>query len=125
MVSSPTSKSDLLFSLNPSPFLSPDLALFNHLYELRYPLLRYVTFVAGRPRSAIATELSNVLTPILHLVPSEMRVDPSKPDRSNLDFELPEESVMTVGSEEWQKELDRALSALWDIANDRAGKIQG
>ncbi|EPQ29763.1 uncharacterized protein PFL1_02436 [Pseudozyma flocculosa PF-1] len=85
------------------------LARLNALYEARYPGLRFVTYVAGRSRAAVADELAaNLGAGIADLAaPSD----------------LPADQVRPQGTHEWQSELDRASDALWEIATDRAGKL--
>lgn len=105
--------------------ISTELALLNHLYEQRYPSLRYVTFVNGRSRSEIAKELENLLSPILKSdsIPSDLKVDPEIPNQNNLDFKLQERLIIPFGSQEWKTELERALGDLFKIARDRAKKM--
>lgn len=85
------------------------LARLNSIYEARYPGLRFVTYVAGRSRAAVADELESILG-------SKLAALSEASNLSNDDVRGPD-------SEEWQSELDRALDALWDIAVDRATKI--
>ncbi|KZT65613.1 hypothetical protein DAEQUDRAFT_515675 [Daedalea quercina L-15889] len=81
------------------------LAHLNACYEHRYPGLRYITFVNGRTRMAIKDEMEGVLG----LEPSLRPDDP------------PVEAVgiVEVGSEEWTKELERAVEDLGKIAQSR------
>lgn len=81
----------------------------NTIYEQRYPTLRYVTFVAGRPRSAIAEELSALLgSKLASLTPGA---------------KLTESDVVPAGSAAWKAELERGEEALWEIAASRAVKL--
>lgn len=81
------------------------LAHLNACYEHRYPGLRYITFVNGRTRAAIKDEMEGVLG-----------LDPSlSPDEPPLDVL----GSVEVGSEEWSKELERAVEDLGKIALSR------
>ncbi|KAH9839881.1 Oxo-4-hydroxy-4-carboxy-5-ureidoimidazoline decarboxylase [Rhodofomes roseus] len=84
------------------------LARLTHLnacYEHRYPGLRYITFVNGRSRAEIKDEMEGVLG-------LEHSLSPDQP---------PVETVGSVeaGSEEWTKELERAVGDLGKIAHSR------
>lgn len=76
----------------PATFPS-SLKALNTLYEQTYPRLRYITFVAGRPRAAIAVEMEQLLG-----------VSPV---------------VKDVGSPEWEAELERAVKDVWRIGHAR------
>jgi 2-oxo-4-hydroxy-4-carboxy--5-ureidoimidazoline (OHCU) decarboxylase len=78
------------------------LERLNALYERRYPGLRYITFVNGRSRAAIAEEME-VFLGIKH---SE---EPSYTDLA------PE----VVGGAAWKAELGRAIFDIGRIANSR------
>lgn len=85
------------------------LARLSHLnacYEKRYPGLIYVTFVAGRSRVQIAEEIEGVLG-------IEHSISPDQPAVG---------SIMSIdgASEEWKKELDRAVKDVGKIAKSRA-----
>ncbi|KAJ1022580.1 hypothetical protein NDA16_003569 [Ustilago loliicola] len=86
------------------------LARLNAIYEAKYPGLRFVTYVAGRSRAAVAEELAALLG------------DKTASLKSASD--LPKSEVRAEGTDEWQAELDRASDALWEIAVDRAGKLK-
>lgn len=94
----------------------------NFLYERRYPSLRYVTYVAGRSRSAVADELDQALGPnIVGLPPAGAKLDPDDLAASWSGF--PTTEILEEGSQQWKKELERGENALWEIAGDRAAKL--
>jgi len=80
------------------------LAELNAEYEKTFPGLRFVTFVAGRPRSVIADEMDIILNKL------------AGNERGSATFDHT--------SEAWKGELERALEALWDIAVDRASRLE-
>ncbi|KAJ7493405.1 Oxo-4-hydroxy-4-carboxy-5-ureidoimidazoline decarboxylase [Mycena galericulata] len=85
------------------------LAHLNACYEWRYPGLRYITFVNGRTRSAVATEMEDILGLPHSLSPDQPPV---------------EEIVQTdPGSEVWKRELDRAVVDVGHIAKGRLNTI--
>ncbi len=86
-----------------------ELARLNAIYEAKYPGLRFVTYVAGRSRAAVADELAKLLG--------------DKVASLEKASDLPKDEVRSQDSEEWQSELERASEALWEIAVDRAGKL--
>jgi len=81
------------------------LAHLNACYERRYLGLRYITFVNGRSRGAIAEEMEDVLG-------VEHSLSPDQPDIGGI------ESV-SVGGVEWKAELDRAVADVGQIAKSR------
>ncbi|KAF8196758.1 Oxo-4-hydroxy-4-carboxy-5-ureidoimidazoline decarboxylase [Mycena galopus ATCC 62051] len=81
------------------------LAHLNACYEHRYVGLRYITFVNGRSRAAIALEMENVLGLPHSLSPDQPPVGEITP--------------VPIGAEEWTSELDRALLDIRDIAKSR------
>lgn len=84
------------------------LARLGHLnacYERQYPGLRYITFVNGRSRAAIAEEMEGVLGIEHSLSPDEPTVD---------GFE-----AVHVGKDEWAAELNRAVGDVGLIAKSR------
>ncbi|SJX63853.1 uncharacterized protein SRS1_14579 [Sporisorium reilianum f. sp. reilianum] len=85
------------------------LARLNAIYEAKYPGLRFVTYVAGRSRAAVADEIASLLGDKVAALQ----------DASD----LAKSEVRAQGTDEWQSELDRASDALWEIAVDRAGKL--
>lgn len=87
-----------------------ELARLNAIYEAKYPGLRFVTYVAGRSRAAVADELASLLG--------------DKTANLKSASNLPKTEVRGEGTDEWQSELDRASDALWEIAVDRAGKLK-
>ncbi|KAK0540263.1 hypothetical protein OC842_000558 [Tilletia horrida] len=90
------------------------LERLNKLYELRFPALRFVTFVAGRSRAAVADEIEALLGPG---ITDNASIVADKPET------FPEDQVKDIESEEWQDELVRAEDALWKIAADRIAKL--
>jgi 2-oxo-4-hydroxy-4-carboxy--5-ureidoimidazoline (OHCU) decarboxylase len=92
---------------------SPDvLARLSHLnacYEIRYPGLRYITFVNGRTRLEIAEEMENMLG-----LPHSL-----SPDNPPFDTIHP----VDISSEEWKRELDRAVHDIGLIAKSRLGAL--
>ncbi|EST09618.1 Oxo-4-hydroxy-4-carboxy-5-ureidoimidazoline decarboxylase [Kalmanozyma brasiliensis GHG001] len=85
------------------------LARLNAIYEAKYPGLRFVTYVAGRSRAAVADEIESLLGD---------KVAALKDAK-----DLAKSEVRAHDTDEWQSELDRASDALWEIAVDRAGKL--
>ncbi|KAF8075025.1 Oxo-4-hydroxy-4-carboxy-5-ureidoimidazoline decarboxylase [Lyophyllum atratum] len=81
------------------------LAHLNACYEARYPGLRYITFVNGRSRKAIAEEMEGKLG-FEHSLSSDA---PGVSDISGLDS----------NSEEWAAELRRAIHEIGLIAKSR------
>lgn len=79
------------------------LSHLNKCYEHVYPGLRYITFVNGRSRAAIAEELENVLG--LQHGGVEQGVETLKVER--------------VGSGKWKAELGRAVEDVGKIAKSR------
>ncbi|KAJ7230729.1 Oxo-4-hydroxy-4-carboxy-5-ureidoimidazoline decarboxylase [Mycena pura] len=85
------------------------LAHLNDCYERRYPGLRYITFVNGRSRAAVALELEDVLG-------FPHSVSPDQP---------PVETISPMGpdTEAWKTELDRAVVDVGRIAKSRLGSL--
>lgn len=81
------------------------LAHLNACYEHRYPGLRYITFVNGRTRAAIKDEMEGVLG-------LESSFSQDEPLLEAL-------GRVEVGSEEWTRELERAVEDLGKIALSR------
>lgn len=92
-----------------SPEVLARLAHLNACYEVRYPDLRYITFVNGRTRLAIAEEMEDVLG-----IPHSL-----SPDVPLLDTISP----VDISSEEWKRELDRAVLDIGRIAKSRLGAL--
>ena len=80
-----------------SPEVLARLENLNDRYERSYPGLRYITFVNGRTRAQIADEMDQKLG------------ESSDPD-----------VVHEAGSEEWNKELERAIVDIGLIAESRS-----
>ncbi|KAF8845209.1 hypothetical protein BDN67DRAFT_962158 [Paxillus ammoniavirescens] len=88
------------------------LARLTHLnacYEHVYPGLRYITFVNGRSRAAIAEELEDKLKTSHSLSPDQPPVDSFMPVEKH--------------SQEWRQELDRAVGDVGQIAQSRLDKL--
>jgi 2-oxo-4-hydroxy-4-carboxy--5-ureidoimidazoline (OHCU) decarboxylase len=86
------------------------LAHLNACYERRYPGLRYITFVNGRSRAAVALEMEDVLGLPHSLSPDQPPVG--------------EVSPIETGTDAWRSELDRAVLDVGRIAQSRLGSIK-
>ncbi|KAJ7460641.1 Oxo-4-hydroxy-4-carboxy-5-ureidoimidazoline decarboxylase [Mycena latifolia] len=86
------------------------LAHLNACYERRYPGLRYITFVNGRSRAAIAVEMEDVLGLPHSLSPDQPSVDEITP--------------IPFQAEAWRIELDRAVVDVGRIARNRLGSMK-
>lgn len=95
-------------TVNPTP---PEvLARLKHLnacYEAQYPGLRYITFVNGRSRAAIAEEMEDVLG-------TEHSHSPDKPP-----VDVFGSNAYDQGDEKWMSELKRAVEDVGKIAKSR------
>jgi 2-oxo-4-hydroxy-4-carboxy--5-ureidoimidazoline (OHCU) decarboxylase len=81
------------------------LSHLNTCYEAKYPGLRYITFVNGRTRLAIAEEIEDLLGLKHSLLPDE-------PPRASL-------NPVEVKGLEWLAELRRAIQDVGHIAKSR------
>ncbi|KJA28122.1 hypothetical protein HYPSUDRAFT_802673 [Hypholoma sublateritium FD-334 SS-4] len=81
------------------------LAHLNACYEATYPGLRYITFVNGRSRAAIAEKMEEAL----HTPHSFSTTEPVLGDISPID----------PSSQDWRSELDRAVYDVGCIAKSR------
>ncbi|KAJ8494359.1 hypothetical protein ONZ51_g2406 [Trametes cubensis] len=81
------------------------LAHLNACYEHRYPGLIYITFVNGRSRAEIKDEMEDVLG-------LEHSLSPDEPPVVSL-------QSVEMGTEEWKKELQRAVADVCKIAKSR------
>ncbi|KAF8202222.1 Oxo-4-hydroxy-4-carboxy-5-ureidoimidazoline decarboxylase [Pholiota molesta] len=81
------------------------LAHLNACYEIKYPGLRYITFVNGRSRAIIAEEMEDKLNLAHSLAIDEPAL----------------ESILPIefASEDWRIELDRAICDIGRIAKSR------
>ncbi|KAJ6504896.1 Oxo-4-hydroxy-4-carboxy-5-ureidoimidazoline decarboxylase [Mycena vitilis] len=86
------------------------LAHLNACYERGYPGLRYITFVNGRSRAAIALEMEDVLVLPHSLLPDQPAVE--------------EITQIEAGAEAWRNELDRAVVDVGRIAKARLGAMK-
>lgn len=91
-----------------SPEVLARLAHLNACYEVRYPELRYITFVNGRTRLAIAEEMEDALG-IPHSLSPDDPLDTISP--------------VDISGEEWKRELDRAVFDIGRIAKSRLGAL--
>ncbi|KAG6837370.1 hypothetical protein H0H93_010972 [Arthromyces matolae] len=95
---------------NPTPpEVLARLAHLNACYEARYPGLRYITFVNGRSRHAIAEEMEDKLG-FAH------SLEPATPPVGDV-------AVVDVQSEEWIVELRRAVGDIGLIAKSRLSML--
>ena len=92
-----------------SPEVLDRLNHLNACYEIRYPGLRYITFVNGRTRREIAEEMEDMLSLPHSLSPDYPPFDTINP--------------VDIASEEWKKELDRAVVDIGLIAKSRLGAL--
>ena len=92
-----------------SPEVLARLSHLNACYEIRYPGLRYITFVNGRTRLEIAEEMEDMLC-----LPHSL-----SPDNPPFDTIYP----VDIASEEWKRELDRAVRDIGLIAKSRLGAL--
>lgn len=113
-------QADWTFSLSFCATSLGRLAHLNALYTRRYPGLPYITFVAGRPRDAIVTEIEERL----HIEPSPV---PLPDDRAGTDAirqpAMSEMQPLRRYGPEWKQECERALEDIWRIAKDRLEKL--
>lgn len=77
----------------------------NAVYEAKYPGLRYITFVNGRSRAAIAEEMEDKLGFEHSLSSDEDKISSVEP--------------IEWGGVEWKAELDRAVVEIGRIAKSR------
>lgn len=82
------------------------LERLNCIYERRFPGLRYITFVNGRARQAIAEELEQFLA----LQGVEVVASETAP---------PEVQPLDAGNESWTQEVERAVADVKLIAQSR------
>jgi 2-oxo-4-hydroxy-4-carboxy--5-ureidoimidazoline (OHCU) decarboxylase len=82
-----------------APEVLARLAYLNALYERQYPGLRYITFVNGRNREAIAEEMEALLG-----------IEKSQLGNGSSTTYVEPEKVERVGGDVWKAELDRAIS---------------
>ena len=92
-----------------SPEVLARLGHLNACYEIRYPGLRYITFVNGRTRLAIAQEMEDMLG-----IPHSL--SPDDPSLDSISF-------VDTSSEEWKTELGRAVLDIGSIAKSRLGAL--
>jgi 2-oxo-4-hydroxy-4-carboxy--5-ureidoimidazoline (OHCU) decarboxylase len=86
------------------------LAHLNACYERRYPGLRYITFVNGRSRAAIAVEMEDLLGLPNSLSADEPSLEEIRPIQPDAD-------------PSWGIELDRAVFDVGRIAKSRLGAV--
>ncbi|KAF9453577.1 hypothetical protein P691DRAFT_694577 [Macrolepiota fuliginosa MF-IS2] len=95
-------------TVNPtSPEVLARLKHLNTCYEAQYPGLRYITFVNGRSRAAIAEEMEDKLETGRSLSPDEPPLD------------VFTSNAYSQGDEKWLSELKRAVEDVGKIAKSR------
>ena len=87
------------------PAVLARLAHLNTCYETKYPGLRYITFVNGRSRQAVAEEMEDLLQ-----IPHSL---------STTDPAICDIIVIDASNEEWKAELRRAVFDVGRIAKSR------
>ena len=92
------------------------MAHLNQIYSRVYPGLRYITFVNGRPRAAIVTELEKHLN--LHPSPDPLPDDYMALEPL-LDSEAVREQIAEPDGERWKTECTRDLGDVWKIGKAR------
>lgn len=92
------------------------LAHLNELYCTIYPGLRYITFVNSRPRSAIVTEMEQLLG--LPITPQPIP-DGSAATEPRVDAPEIQSRIQSPESKEWKAECARGLSDIWKIGKAR------
>lgn len=85
------------------------LAHLNACYERRYPGLIYITFVNGRSRAQVMEEMEDVLGFTRSLSGEEPSIESV--------------GVVERDSEEWKRELERAVGDVVRIAESRLGGL--
>ncbi|ORX41058.1 Oxo-4-hydroxy-4-carboxy-5-ureidoimidazoline decarboxylase [Kockovaella imperatae] len=98
------------------PVVLKRLAHLNELYCTLYPGLRYITFVNGRPRTAIVPEMEENMG---LTVSPEPLPDDSAVDRPAVDSPEIQERVRDPDSPEWRNECSRAMTDVFLIARAR------
>jgi 2-oxo-4-hydroxy-4-carboxy--5-ureidoimidazoline (OHCU) decarboxylase len=93
------------------------LAHLNKVYTAIYPSLPYITFVAGRPRSAIVTEIEERLG--LEHARTPLALENGDIEQPALDSEAVTSKVRPRYSAAWTDELDRAVGDVWRIGQAR------
>ena len=88
----------------------------NELYCTLYPGLRYITFVNGRPRSAILPEMERLLE--VPISPEPLPED-AKVDEPALEAPDVQVKVHPQESKEWKNECTRAMRDVFLIARAR------
>lgn len=96
------------------------LAHLNKIYSLLYSGLPYITFVNGRPRSAIVTEMEEHMQ--LPVSPDPLPADyPTA--QPPLDDPSLKGRIATRSSDAWKLECERALQDIWRIARSRVASM--
>jgi hypothetical protein len=95
---------------------SARLAHLNAMYSTIYAGLPYITFVNGRPRSAIITEMESAIGIPASPVPLP---DDYPTDQPALHDEYVQRRIVSMGDKAWTKECERALGDIWLIARSR------
>ncbi|RSH85250.1 hypothetical protein EHS25_005057 [Saitozyma podzolica] len=96
------------------------LAHLNQVYCAIYPGLRFITFVAGRPRSAIIPEIEQTCD--LPLSPQPLPEDFAV-DEPKLDSDEVARRIRDPNGEAWKRECERGLEDVWRIGKARLGTL--
>ncbi|GMK54710.1 hypothetical protein CspeluHIS016_0112960 [Cutaneotrichosporon spelunceum] len=96
------------------------LAHLNAVYEVVWPGLRFITFVAGRPRAVIVNEMEdNIGIPVS---PQPLQ-DSFATNEPACDSSTVKQLTREKYGDEWKKECDRALVDVWRIGHARLGNM--
>ncbi|CAK9786068.1 hypothetical protein CC85DRAFT_309759 [Cutaneotrichosporon oleaginosum] len=96
------------------------LAHLNAVYEAVWPGLRFITFVAGRPRAAIVNEMEANIGIAQSPQPLPDTYDTREPA---LGSSTVQRLTREKYSDEWKSECDRALVDVWRIGHARLGNM--
>ncbi|GFZ48131.1 hypothetical protein JCM24511_05879 [Saitozyma sp. JCM 24511] len=96
------------------------LAHLNQVYCAIYPGLRFITFVAGRPRSAIVPEIEQTCD--LPLSPQPLPEDFAV-NEPKLDSDEVIRRIRDPNGEAWKRECERGLEDVWRIGKARLGAL--
>jgi len=86
----------------------------NEVYCRVYPGLIYITFVNGRPRSAIVPEMETILD-----IPHHSLEDSEPATQPAIDSDDVRRRIKEPSSDEWRRECDRCIADVWDIGRAR------
>lgn len=91
----------------------------NEVYCAVYPGLRYITFVNGRPRSAIVPEMEKLLN-----LPRHSLREGEETDQPAINSQDVKGRVKDQASDEWKRECDRCISDVWEIGRARLKTLE-